>query len=183
MLPWSKERIIEAILLRAFDNEPLGSQAVHPRALALAGRRVFGSWGAALVAAGLDPKGYMGRWPVTDRGNPLSHSIGNSGEIGKNLTADTNGGIAACANEHAGDAKRPEAGQPWTSAAITQAIIQRLHGRHMMNATAVYYGDRPLYRAAVKNAGNWRNALLAAGLNPDEFRAHQKVTTEPVSRR
>ncbi|MGD0464539.1 MAG: hypothetical protein ABSB74_18795, partial [Tepidisphaeraceae bacterium] len=57
--PWSRERIIEAILKRALNSEPLGRQTTMPRSLADAGARVFGDWGSALMAAGIDPKRYV----------------------------------------------------------------------------------------------------------------------------
>lgn len=56
--PWTKDRIIEAILKRALNNEPLSSCTVRPSSLADAAVRVFGSWKAALLAGGLDPKQY-----------------------------------------------------------------------------------------------------------------------------
>ncbi|MGD0094586.1 MAG: hypothetical protein ABSE73_32145 [Planctomycetota bacterium] len=56
VVPWTRERVIEAILTRALRNEPLAAQVTHPRSLVEAGRRFFGSWAAAVEAAGLDPK-------------------------------------------------------------------------------------------------------------------------------
>src|SRR5207249_605876 len=61
-------------------------------------------------------------------------------------------------------------GPRWTDENVLQAILARLRGRRTVNATAVYKDDNGLYRAALRRFGNWRNALLAAGLNPDEFR-------------
>lgn len=52
---WTRERIIEGILERALDNAPLGSRSVQPRSLSEAALRVFGSWRAALEAAGVRP--------------------------------------------------------------------------------------------------------------------------------
>ena len=56
---WTKDRVLEAILIRALRNEPLGSRTVRPRTLADAGARFFGTWRAALSAAGLDPSEYI----------------------------------------------------------------------------------------------------------------------------
>lgn len=53
--PWTRDRILEAILTRALNNAPLGSQSTEPRSLVDAARRVFGSWDDALIAAGLNP--------------------------------------------------------------------------------------------------------------------------------
>jgi len=59
VLPWTAERIVEAILIRAIKSEPLGSHATRPRSLVDAAQRVFGSWTAAKEAAGLDPQKQM----------------------------------------------------------------------------------------------------------------------------
>jgi len=53
--PWTKDRIVEAILKRALHSQPLNSHAVRPKSLVEAGARAFGSWGAALEAAGIKP--------------------------------------------------------------------------------------------------------------------------------
>src|SRR6185437_9884302 len=53
---WTKEQVLESILLRAIRNEPLRRRSVEPKALADAGTKLFGSWNAALAAAGIDPR-------------------------------------------------------------------------------------------------------------------------------
>jgi hypothetical protein len=58
---WDQSRIIEAILLRVVRGEALGSTTVRPRTLKSAAIRQFGSWPAALVAAGLEPADYIGK--------------------------------------------------------------------------------------------------------------------------
>ena len=58
---WDRCRIIEAILLRVVRGEALGSTTVRPHTLKLAAVRQFGSWPAALVAAGLEPADYIGK--------------------------------------------------------------------------------------------------------------------------
>jgi hypothetical protein len=57
--PWTKERVIKAILKRALVGKPLNSYAVEPKSLVAAGARAFGSWGSALAAAGFDPKAHV----------------------------------------------------------------------------------------------------------------------------
>ncbi len=57
---WDRERIVEAILVRAVKREPLGSSTVLPRSLKMAAVKIFGSWANALVAAGLDPASHIG---------------------------------------------------------------------------------------------------------------------------
>ena len=52
---WDRDRIIEALLIRAVECRPLGSTTVRPRSLKHAAVTEFGSWCAALQAAGLKP--------------------------------------------------------------------------------------------------------------------------------
>jgi len=138
---WTKERIIEAILTRTLNNEPLGSRTVRPRSLADAGTRLFGSWRSSLAAAGIDLK----RQAVA--------------------TLDTAGDMPG---QSVPECRRPS--QRWSDEQVLQAILARLGEHRMLNATTVHEDDSRLYWAAKGWYGSWRNALLAAGLNPDEFR-------------
>lgn len=58
---WDRNKIIEAILLRAVRGEALGSTTVRPYTLKSAAVQEFGSWAAALAAAGLEPRHYVGK--------------------------------------------------------------------------------------------------------------------------
>jgi hypothetical protein len=141
--PWTKERIIEAILTRALNNQPLGGRTVRPRSLADAGRRMFGSWASALLAAGLNPQSYLHREADTLDAAGLVPARGRSVQ------------------------------HRWSDQTVLEAILSRLREQRTMNAKAVYREDRPLYRAATRRYRNWSNALSAAGLNPNEFRKHK----------
>ncbi len=68
VLPWTKERVLETILTHELQNAPLSPRMVQPRALLEAGQRFFGSWAAALTAAGLDPE------PYTPLAIPIQHA-------------------------------------------------------------------------------------------------------------
>jgi len=57
-------------------------------------------------------------------------------------------------------------GMRWSEQEILQAIRARLQEGKRMNPGAVGAEDDPLYRAAMRRYGSWRNALLVAGLNP-----------------
>lgn len=145
--PWTQDRIIEAILVRVLKNEPLGSTTVRPESLAEAAARIFGSWGSALSAAGLDPKRYIGVSPcgISDGTVSLTvkHPLAPSGQS-----------------------------QRWSREAVCQAILARLREHRPMNASAVRIDDKSLYWGSKKRFGSWRDALRAAGLNPAEFQQH-----------
>jgi hypothetical protein len=154
---WTRDRIVEAILVRVLKNEPLGSTTVRPQSLAEAAVREFGSWGGALAAAGLDPKRYMGEAPHSDR-SAMHVSPGDTQEsvilVGENSLAPL--GPRQC----------------WSRETVCQAILVRLREHRPMNASAVCADDKSLYRASRKRFGSWRDALRAAGLNPAEFRRY-----------
>lgn len=152
--PWTKERIIEALLTRALKNEPLNSGAVRPKSLAEAAIRIFGNWGSALAAAGLDPRQYAGHSSAgIDTPRPMQ-------QLGQAFDAQGPTSVVARTARH------------WSAEEVIETILARLHGHKPMNAVAVRNDDRSLYWATKKRFGCWRRALLAAGLNPDEFRKH-----------
>jgi hypothetical protein len=51
--PWTREEIIDLIRVRAAAGLPITSYRVCPKSVEVASRRVFGSWKAALSAAGV----------------------------------------------------------------------------------------------------------------------------------
>jgi hypothetical protein len=165
VVPWSRDRVLEAILMRALKNEPLGARSVQPRSLADAGARIFGSWGAALASAGLDPTRYVCRWPIPGRSthqDPVSTETVASEPAADADRVRTDGG-AQCPGVH-------RLGQRWSDQSVIDAILARRGQQRLLNAVSVYHDDRALYRAATRRHGNWHNALIAAGLNPSEFR-------------
>jgi len=162
VMPWTKGRIIEAILTRTLNCEPLGSRTVKPRSLAAAAARVFGSWRAALAAAGVDPV-------------QASRRRGGGGFRSEDGSATHHGETVVRARCRG----RRNPGTRWSEEEILQAIAARLREMKLMNAAAVDEDDGPLYRVAKRRYGSWRSALLAAGLNPDE--ACARPVTNPVS--
>ena len=150
-MPWTRERIIEAILTRVLNCEPLGSRTVKPRSLAEAATRVFGSWRAALAAAGVDPEQASRR------------QCGVASESEDGSTTHHGETVARAQVRY-----RRNPGTRWSEEEILRAIGERLRDNKRMNAAAVDEDDGPLYRVARRRYGSWHSALLAAGLNPDE---------------
>ena len=171
VMPWTKERIIEAILTRALNCEPLGSRTVKPQSLAEAGAREFGSWSRALVAAGTDPEQVSRRQCGVGLGREGGSAIHHVEMVGRTrvgyLGRDNPGAPEkACS---APVQRRRNPGTRWTEEEIHQAIWARFRENRRMNAAAVDADNGPLYRVARRRYGSWRRALLAAGLDPDEF--------------
>jgi hypothetical protein len=145
VVPWTRERVIEDILTRALRDESLAARSMQPRSLVAAGQRFFGSWSAALEVAGLDPKATTFRTTA-----PPTRAPARTPATGTEPT------------------HRPA--QSWTREAVIAAIQTRLRQQKPMNASALYRDDAALYLAARRCFSNWRNALIAAGLSPDDHR-------------
>jgi hypothetical protein len=159
--PWSRERVIEAILTRALRNELLGSRTTEPRALVDAAQKIFGTWAAAKKAAGVGS--------CVAAACPTSEL---SGERRVRKSALPNGDYRPGLAQFSAPLHRP--GERWTNELVHASIRARLERGLRLNATAVNDEDKGLYRAATRRFGNWTNALFAAGLNPKDFWRHGK---------
>lgn len=176
-MPWSRERIIESILTRTLNNEVLDPRTMQSKSLAAAGERLFGTWGAALVAAGLDPKRYIAQTSDTCRTGSGAISDESNQQILRGPEKRKREGSAP-SREKTSDAGNllPAAvhkpGDHWSDQGVLQAILARFFEDRMMHGTAVRKDDVALFQAARRRHGSWSNALLAAGLDPDEFRRY-----------
>ena len=63
--PWTAEALIEEIRRKHRAGEPLNARDVTPNWIRRPAGRLFGSWDAALAAAGLDPMEIRGNRPRT----------------------------------------------------------------------------------------------------------------------
>jgi hypothetical protein len=145
VVPWTRERVIEGILTRALRDESLAARSMQPRSLVEAGRRFFGSWSAALEVAGLDPKA------VALRTNAHATRVPARAQV-------------------TGTEPTHRPAQSWTREAVIAAIQTRLRQQKPLNASALSRDDAALYLAARRRFSNWRNALIAAGLCPNDHR-------------
>ncbi len=145
VVPWSRERVIEAILTRTLRSEPLVARLIEPRSLVDAGQRFFGSWRAAVSAAGVDPRATELQ-PRRIKG-------------------------PARVTARAAIPKRPR--RPplvWTDERILQAIVDRVREGKRINSWAVSRDHASLYRTARRHYGTWDAAIRAAGFDPMEHR-------------
>jgi hypothetical protein len=153
--PWTPDRVIECILTHALRGESLAARSMQPRSIVEAGRRFFGSWRAALETAGLDPKvSVIGTTAPSTRASGMAPATGTE------------------------TARRPT--QCWSREAIIAAIQVRLRQQKPLHASALYRDDSALYHAARRRFGNWSNALIAAGLSPDDHRRGPKGSSAPA---
>ena len=144
---WTRERVIEGILIRAIRSETLQRRRVKPRALVDAGTKLFGSWNSALAAAGVDSKSGQTETPMSS----LANSAANIPQ--REITDAT------------ADIELHRRGRQWSEREILKAVTWRFQNNQPINATAVLADQGALYRAATKYYGNWKNTLTAAGLS------------------
>jgi DNA-binding protein H-NS len=152
VLPWKPERIIEAILTRALRNDSLSARQVEPRSLTAAAKRFFGSWPAAVAAAGLDPAMTARQ---SKRQSPPMVEVRSRGKT----------------KSSGGDRK-----QRWNKDRVIASLQLRLAACKRMNGTALAREDASLYDAMRRYFGNWREAMRAAELDPDAYRVTHAAT-------
>ena len=145
VVAWTPDRVIEAVLTRALRGQPLTARSVEPRSLVEAGQRFYGSWSAAVCAAGLDPVCASGPRPRNTTGcAPKSRS-----------------------------ARTPKAERvprkPWSGERVIEALHARLRERRPMHSNAIARDDMGLYHAMRRYLRNWSTAMRAAGLDPDVY--------------
>jgi len=172
---WTKERVLESILTRAFDDEPLGSRTVQPRTLAHAGAKFFGTWAAALAAAGLNdrvshPTPELSAAPGASEG-PRPSEAG-----GRTAVCDSSTGGGDVGNQARNKPDRQPRTYIWSSGSVLSAIQERAAAGLAMNAKAAYREDRALHSAAGRRYGNWSRALAAAGINTKSEPSREKAS-------
>lgn len=145
VVPWNRERVIEAILTRALRSEPLVGRLVEPRSLVDASYRLFGGWREAVAAAGLDPRVTHMPPRRRKRSRPVRARAESVGAVKSN----------------------PE---PWSKERVVEGIRARVRENKPINAWAVSQSDRGLYGAGRRHLGSWDEAIKAAGFEPSEHR-------------
>lgn len=156
VVPWTRERVIEAILTRMLRSDPLVARLIEPRSLVEAGHKFFGSWRAAVTAAGLDPR--ITEMPPRRRKRTRPDRARQPADLA---------------------AARP---LPWSAESVVDAIHARVQERLPVNAWAVSRDHSALYRAGIRHLKTWDDALRAAGLNPDEHRRRRPLAALTADR-
>ena len=144
LAPWTRERVIEALLKHALQHDPLTQDAIRPPSVLKASRRIFGSWANALEAAGLRPAARAAR--VKSRS-------------------------PAAGSRPTEKAERVPKRQPWTTERVISAIQARVAQNKPLSATAVRGDESGLYLAGLRRFARWKNALAAAGICPSSHPA------------
>jgi len=177
---WSRERVLEA-LRHTYRIEP-NFRTLDP-ALAGAAFRFYGGLNQALEAAGLPPP--PGRWTKRRIIEEIQERYVRGGSLQFVGFKDKPLGYAA--KRHFGSwhaaigaaglesrAPTPVVTRTWTSDAVLEAI--RAQRTTATSVAPIWKDDTGLYSVAKKHFGSWRNAVIAAGLQP----AHRRWTKELV---
>ncbi len=190
--------LVAEIKRRARNGLPLNTTSLLAGqhvdfALHKSAQRYFGSWPEALEAAGIDPRSvqkirynvYPGAVAVISEikrrhkcGAPLNANAVRSGVCGDRALYESSlryWGSWPGALEAAGfdpEAIRPKRSRRYSSAAeVIEGIARRQKMALPLNAASLCRGQHAeavLYIAGQRYFGSWRDALKAAGLDPDE---------------
>ncbi len=181
---WTREGILDLIRSRVARGLPIKSYSVRPHSAKGAAKRIFGSWRAALEAAGV-PNPYAGRRSWTKAsvveailarqrsGQPLSYE-----EVARQAVPLISAGRAyfrgwnealAAAGIDPETVRRQR--RPYTPEEILDGLRQRDAAGQPLNRP----GRHPdgLVRAAKRLFGSWADALRAAGVPANEGRRTQ----------
>ena len=154
--PWKAGTVIQEIQRKHTMGEPLNGGDVLPPSLLSRGAKFFGSWDAALTAAGLDPSKIRKR-PVTPE------------RPAQQVTEDR-------ATVHARRDRREKA-------EALKAILRREHAGLPLNHAAVLRDDRRLHADILRLFGKWDTALRAAGIDPVRVRRHRCWNRQAIIKR
>lgn len=178
---WSAEEVIRIVQDLHKRGVPLnsGNIAKQMPALGYAGRKYFGSWEAALTAAGLDysrirRKSFWNRTRVIEKIREL-HAAGKPLHV--SAAEREQGGLVGAASVYLGswrqairaaglDYSKIKRQKDWSKSYIVSEM-RRMHaqGLPMRTTIAVRREYRTLHAAAVRYFGSWAAALKAARLD------------------
>lgn len=178
---WTKRRIIEAIQDCYVRRLPLENAGCRDRKLASAAKRHFGTWRAAVEAAGLLPRLPS---PVVQRewsaGAVIEaiRALSPDGVVGAIWKVDT--GLYSTAKKRFGSwraalqaAGLQSAQRQWSPQLVIAEILAR-HKRGRTLSSAIFRDDCRLGGAALRYFGTWRNALQSAGIDPNQVMARTR---------
>jgi DNA-binding XRE family transcriptional regulator len=183
---WGRRAVIHAIQERRDRGLPLHHSAVvaDDEPLAGAARRWFGSWDAALRAAGIDPEAVRnpraerappGTWSAARVLDLIREHAGAGADLAAHRMQATDPGLVAAAVQHFGSWREAigAAGfdygliclrRHWTRDAVLQRLKQLGRaGADLSYQTAAAW-DGGFLAMAVEHFGSWDAALKAAGV-------------------
>jgi hypothetical protein len=195
---WTHEAIIAMLRDYAAQGRAMnwGAVADYDSGLATAAYDAFGSWDAALRAAGIDPsqvrlKPRYRRWTrekivaqiraYADEGRDLASFAVQKYDTGVNQAAFKAFGSWNAALVAAG--LNPESirkTEDWPPDKVLARIRQCVAEGRDLSSAAMQRSDNKLAKAAVARFGSWHKALLAAGLDAASIRKVRRWSREEI---
>jgi len=171
---------LDEIRRRAAAGQPLNSGANRGDWLYAAAARFFGSWGAAVAAAGFDYDEH--KQVDLSAGEVLRRIRALVAEHGQKVHAGDHPLVSAGARRHFGGWKAafeaagcgPPETLTWTREAVVAAIREDLANGLRVNSVAMVRRNGKLYVAGRRRFGSWAAALVAA---------NDAEATQPAARR
>jgi len=196
---WSKETVIEEIRRRHAAGLSLGytDTVADDEALTGAARRGFGSWYAAVEAAGVNSEVYKRKYEQKMRWDKptLLAEIKRYAEQGGNLSAGSvrkhYSRLYSAATIYFGSWKNAlkELGieyedvrltQEWTPERVIQTILEANKRGADLSDRTVSTLRQDLYGAAATHFGSWHEALKQAGIDPEKARRTETWNREKL---
>ena len=182
---WSKRRIIQQIQEYYVQGQRLEINGFGDLRFGLAAKRYFGTWRDAVSAAGLEsrlPEPSRTRSWTSEKVLETIRSISQSDEkVSKAWKQDS--GLYSASKKHFGSWREAvlaagckPARRRWSKELVIHEIQQRNRNDQPLTSI-VFMQDPPLAGAATRLFGNWKAALVAAGISTLE-RSQNKVTSE-----
>jgi hypothetical protein len=184
--PFTAATIIEELHRKKSAGDPLNSSDVTPSALHASARRIFGSWDAALEAAGIDPqevrlnpKAWTAEALVEKMQQRFHAASASEGRISfpvpvRQAARRLFGSWPAAITAAGLDPNRVHVNRrPWTK----QQILELIRSRAADGLPLIAYRTEPrsVVPAARRLYGSWSQALKAAGVAVP-MRGHRRWT-------
>lgn len=191
---WTRARVLDAIRLRVASGRSLRFGVTHREGagLTVGAKREFGSWKAAVRAAGyahLLPARSR-HWSKPELYRLLREIVRKHGYASLSLLgkAKRPGYVrpdwavsklfpslkVAIRQARIGTGRRPAWQRPdwikWSPEKILEVLRHRVRHRLPVNAGAIQRVQNSLYHAAVKQFGSWPQTLTRVGLDPERLR-------------
>ncbi|MDA8205235.1 MAG: hypothetical protein M0Z36_04140 [Thermaerobacter sp.] len=185
---WSSERVIKQIQERHRAGLPVNAQSLHieDSPLLAAGRRYFGSWKAALIAAEVPiptrrhhrrhPRGHWTRERLI---HTIKHHAGSGDPLHAHAMQKLNNRLISAATYHFGswhealrqaglDADAIRARRPWTPDSLLEELRALIDSGADLRDRAARRKYQSLYSAARCHFGSWGKALQQVRETEDE---------------
>ena len=185
---WPKRRILATIQDKYVRGLCPQISGFGDRSLTHAARREFGSWQAALEAAGI--KIQIKKRRYWSKETVVAELRRHVSETGLTFVPEKNRSLYAVAVKYFGNwmsalaaAGLQSPRRRWSQAAVIQHLRERLEQGLSLSAGKVHLEDHSLVAAARHYCGSWQNALALIGVAAKTRRWSRQLIVEELRRR